>query len=71
MQFICSDISARIVSKLFITLTGSQLTLHAIPTNLSMKWVDSVGTIPHPETVLKYRTPTKLHRTTSSMSKGW
>lgn len=49
---------------------GSQLTLHAIPTNLSMKWVDSVGTIPHPETVLKYRTPTKLHRTTSSMSKG-
>ena len=35
-----------------------------------MKWVDSVGTMPHPETVLKYRTPTKLHRTTSSVSRG-
>ena len=50
---------------------GSQLTLHAIPTNLSMKWIESVGSIPHPEVVLKYKTPGgKLQRTASSISKG-
>jgi len=49
---------------------GSQLTLHAIPANVSMKWIDSVGSIPHPEVVLKYRTPNRLQRTTSSVSRG-